>query len=157
MALGPLGVHEMMRKNTRFRLYLWCLSFLYVSGFSFLLWRQSSLNQKRFSEFVSSYEDRFVELSSSLRSSSEASSVSSSVSSSSEASSDDPPEYFVLGSGQGPRYGYIDILFLDGSKNRYYFRKHSRSDLDFVVQSIERDRFLKKWNIVSYYDSSFEF
>ena len=139
----------MIRKNTRFRLYLAFLSVVYVVGVFFLLNRQAAAYSRRMERLESDFAERLQRF--------ERSPVSSDLPASASSvsvddaplrdSSEEIPLYFVRGSGRSGRWGYIDILFPDGLRNRYYFRWASRRDLLRIPDRIRQDAFLRKYGI----------
>lgn len=139
----------MIRKNTRFRLYLAFLSVVYVAGVFFLLNRQAAAYSRRMERLESDFSERLRRVEhSALSSESRASVASVPVDDVPLRDSlEEIPLYFVRGSGRSGRWGYIDILFPDGLRNRYYFRWASRRDLLRIPDRIRQDALLCKYGI----------
>lgn len=138
----------MMRKNTRFRLYLALLSACYLVGGVFLLGYQSRAYERRMSRLESGFESKLESLRSLKASEPEdSSSTSSSASSSDSSSGYNGPDYFVLGSGRTGKWGYIDILYLDGAQNRFYFKWGNKRHLDQVMYRLEVENMRHKYGI----------
>lgn len=138
----------MIRKNTRFRIYLLTLSLLYAGGMFFLLHRQSAAYERRLQKQAENYDKKLTEVVQKVSEGSSVVSVSDPVSPSlGQEEVYSGPSYFLMGSGHTGRWGYLDIMFQDGYRNRYYFRRGVRADLDWVMMSIDRDDFLHRWGI----------
>lgn len=129
----------MIRKNTRFRIYVLLLTLSYVGGVSFLLNRQAVASARRLRALESSFEKRLDELRPSF---SDRTTTTTTTATTTGDSSSSPPRYFVLGSGRSGRWGYVDILFPDQSKNRYYFRCDVKRDLDAFSDRLALDSYL---------------
>lgn len=140
----------MMRKNTRFRLYLAFLAGFYLLGVVFLLNRQAAAYQARMDRMEKDFERRFEDAKKTASANPEKKDVPEPVPDTSQAPVYDGPDYFVLGSGRCGKYGYLDIMFADSWRNRYYFRRDLRSarrDLHRMIQRIEQDSFFHRWQI----------
>lgn len=143
----------MIRKNTRFRLYVLALTLSFSIASIFLLHRQRLIFERRLADVLATFERRLSDMPSPVPADGGSDGGDVSDDKLSDNSVDDFPRYFLLGSGRSRGWGYLDIQFLDGDVNRYFYRVAVRSDLDRMIYRLELDSFLHYHGLVARYES----
>lgn len=135
------------RKNTIFAIYLSGLLLACVSAVSWCLWLQSRYHRRQVDDLNSKIVLLEGRLNSSLASSSSPSSSLPSSPIERLRSRESERLFWVEGHGNNRKYAYLDIIFNDGYRARYYFRPFpSRSEVVSLHRRISHDA------IVHYYD-----
>ena len=135
------------RKDTIFRFYLFSFALATAFGVVCVVRAQGSANRR----LVESLEKRIVELESRPVA---VGNPERSDGSSTETKEESPPTFsqlstrhleepfWIEGNGFNKRYAYLDIVFRDGYRARYYFRPYpSRGELANLHRRIQHDAF----------------
>ena len=134
-----------LRKDTIFRLYLGAFCLLFSASCFFLVSSQSRFHRREIAGLRAQVSQLSAELSErkdvpSIRADSD---LKSSVSSEPQKSQD---LFWIEGTGTNRRYWYMDVVFLDGSRSRYYVHLPlRRSDLVNLHRRLSHDSISHYW------------
>lgn len=134
-----------LRKDTIFRLYLGAFCLLFSAACLFLVSSQSRFHRREIAGLRAQVSQLSAELSErkNVSSSREDSDSESSVSSEPQKPQD---LFWVEGTGTNRRWWYMDVVFLDGSRSRYYVHLPlRRSDLVNLHRRLSHDSISHYW------------
>lgn len=134
-----------LRKDTIFRLYLAAFCLLFSAACLFLVSSQSRFHERE----IDGLRSQVLQLSAEL---SERKNVSPSIETQkSQSSASIEPQkpqdlFWIEGTGTNRRWWYMDVVFLDGSRSRYYVHLPlRRSDLVNLHRRLSHDSISHYW------------